>query len=1059
MIGNHAHAAGGAQTAIASPQPGLELRPLTVMFCDMAGSTELSFRLDPEELSNVLVAYRETCGRAVERYGGFVARFVGDSLLVYFGYPKAHDDDAVRATHAALAILHDIKELGARLNHRLGADLSVHIGIHTGPVVAGELGFGALRESAAVVGTTPNIAARLQSAARPGEIVVSESTFEQLGGQFDCERMSIVEFKGIAAPLAPYRVLSARRAPSSETFGREPTLQPLGRDLELELLNDQWAKVIAGQGQVALVRGEAGIGKTRLLQAFVVGTRGQTRGLITCQCSPFFANSAFFPLVDLLRRSLKLDGDLSTAQLAERLQAQFDSGTLPGPETMPLLASMLLAKSSKPLTELELPAQAQREMLIEWLLGWITAPAATQPVIMIVEDVHLADASTLDFLSMLLERIRTAPVFLMLSFRSEFLPFWPNLSHVRTYELSRLSPEHVRAMLARLTVDSPLPAALLETVISKTDGVPLFVEELTKMVIESARFDSMGGGPQTANSTLSVSIPATLHGSLIARLDRHATAKGIAQVAAVIGRGISFKLIRAVAGMDDAILEEKLALLVSAELLYQRGTPPNSTYSFKHSLILDAAYQSLLKSKRAHLHKLVAAALLEQFPAVAGAHPELVARHLSEAGLYESAVTYWRAAGSKALEASASIEAAAHLNKGLADLAALPESSRRAEHEVALQVSLGTALTAIKGYGSSDVEKAYARAHALCENISDSALRFAALTGLHTFYQVHGPLRTARDIAEQLVELADPSGDATLISQAHRRLGWTLFCLGEMHEGKSHLDRVFDLFDATRSVEHSIVYGAHPWVVGFANAAWLEWVIGRPEAALRRSEKSLALARQLGRPLLLAYALCMSAAMRQCRGEPMETLQLADEAAMLALDNSMPYWSAWSAILRGWAMSELGRADEGIVLLRDGLTAYRETGAELFRPHALALLAHASFKLGRHDEALYHLDEALECVEQQNVHFYSAEIHRLRGEVLAERLEQRAECEACFQRSLAIAIKQGALSFELRTAVSLSEVAPIEGQAAIETALARCNADNESGLVDVARLRLHQLSG
>ena len=576
------------------------------------------------------------------------------------------------------------------------------------------------------------------------------------------------------------------------------------------------------------------------------------------------------------------------------------------------------------------------------------------------------------------------------------------------------------------------------------------------MVVESARFGETANGNQRPDAPHSISIPATLHGSLVARLDRHSTAKGVAQIAAVIGREISYKLIRAVAGMDEALLEEKLALLVSAELLFQRGTPPNSTYSFKHSLILDAAYQSLLKSRRAHLHKLVAAALLEQFPGVANSHPELVAHHFSEAGLFESAVVHWRAAGAKALDASASIEAAAHLYKGLDDLAMLPESTRRADHEVALQISLGTALTAIKGYGASDVEKAYARAYALCENIGDSKQRFAALTGLHTFYQVHGPLRTARDIADQLVRLADPTGDAPLIAQAHRRLGWSLFCLGEMQEGKRHLDRVLDLFDPARSVEHSVVYGAHPWVVGFSNASWVEWMVGRPAVAVQRSQQALTLARQLGRPLLLAYALCMSAAMRQCRNEPEETLQLAEEAALLAREDSTPYWTAWSTILRGWSLTQLGQADEGFVQLGEGLTAYRATGAELFRPYSLALLAQASAGLGRCDEALYHLDEALESAEQQDAHFYSVEIHRLRGDVLALLPNSRAEAEAAYDRGLALAIIQGALSLELRTAISLAQVAPSLARQALAGALSRYG--DEADASDAATARKLLLS-
>jgi len=1016
----------------------LERRPLTIMFCDLVGSTQMSGRLDPEEYSEVLIAYREMCFSIVRRFGGFVARYVGDSVLVYFGYPQARDDDCAGAVYAALNISSEMRSLSIQLAHHLEEPLLTHIGIHTGEVIAGELGQGESRERAAVIGVTPNIAARLEAVAGPGEIVISDAIYRQVQGLFECVDLGLLDLKGVASPMHAFRVVSERSAlPNFELFDIRHAMPAFGRDEELGMLLKQWERAKEGFGQVGLISGEAGIGKTRLLQEFAAKVGGEPCALLTCQCSPFFSNSAFFPLLDLLRREMKLNHELSAADIAARLESEFDSGSLPQREAMPVIASML-SNSLPRLQEAKDTPQNQRERIVEWLMLWIMGRSKQHPLIMMVEDLHWADASTIEFLTLLFDQFSSARAFMLLTFRSEFRPPWPIRSHVNHFTLTRLSTQHVRSIVTGLTKGDDLPAPLFEQVVAKTDGVPLFVEELTKMVIEFRNLQPRLPGSAVPESIPSIDVPATLHGSLVARLDRIPAAKGIAQLAAVIGREISYKLILAVSGLEESSLRQKLALLVDAELLFQRGIPPSAIYTFKHSLILDAAYQSLLKTKRAQLHGRTAAALLEQLPAVAESHPELVAHHLSEAGSYEQAVSYWLAAGKRALEASANVEAAAHLQRGLRELAMLPGGASRDGREVALQIALGTALTATQGYGATVVERTYARALALCKNLGDSEQLFTALTGLHTFYQVRGPLKIARDIAGQLVELAQTSGDDQLRAQAHRRLGWTLYCLGEARSGKVHLDKVLALYAPEQSHSHAILYGAHPWVVGFVNSAWLEWTVGAPETGLERSRMALSLARELGRPLLLAYALCMSAAMHQCRGEPEKTLELANEAVALAIDKSMPYWIAWGTTLEGWAMAELGRGDEGTQRLREGLEAYRQTGAELFRPYSLALLADACRKTGRHDEALKYLSEALESTHRQDAHFYTAEIYRLRGEVLSLDGKDDPGAEAAYVESMRVAENQGALSFEISAALGLAALLIKQGRATeIGTTLAR----------------------
>ena len=1018
-----------AQRSAGRPEgDDLERRPLTIMFCDLVGSTEMSGRLDAEDYTDLLVAYREACSAIVRHFGGFVARYIGDSLLVYFGYPRARGDDSAGAVYAALEIDREMRSLSQRFAHLLEHPARIHIGIHTGEVIAGELGQGESRERAAVVGVTPNIAARLEAAAGPGEIVISDATYRQVQELFECIDLGMLDLKGVAAPVHAYRVVAEQVAqPNFELFDVRHSVAAVGRDEELGMLLKQWERAKEGFGQVGLISGEAGIGKTRLLREFVARLGRDECTLLTCQCSPFFSNSAFFPLLDLLRRELKLNHEMPADDIVACLEAEFVSGSLPLPEAMPAIASML-SSSPRPQIDEDNSPQDQRERIVEWLMLWIIERSRERPLIMMVEDLHWADASTLEFLTLLFDQFSSAPAFMLLTFRSEFRPPWPIRSHVSHFTLTRLSTRHVRSLVAGLTKGNALPELLLDQVVAKTDGVPLFVEELTKMVIEFR--DLQTGAPEAlAASNPLVDVPATLHGSLVARLDRIPAAKSIAQLAAVIGREISYKLLLAVSGIDEGSLRDKLALLVDAELLFQRGIPPNAIYTFKHSLILDAAYQSLLKSRRAQLHARTADALLQQLPAVAESHPELVAHHLSEAGSFDQAVVYWLAAGRRALEASANVEAAAHLQRGLKELATLSDAPARAGREVALQIALGTALTATQGYGASAVEGAYARAHALCRNLGDAEQLFTVLTGLHTFYQVRGPLRVAREIAEQLVELAQASEDDQRGAQAHRRLGWTLYCLGEARSGRTHLDRVLALYDPEQSHSHAILYGAHPWIVGFVNSAWLEWTVGAPETGLERSRMALSLARELGRPLLLAYALCMSAAMHQCRSEPARTLELAREAVALALDKSMPYWAAWGGTLEGWAMAELGEADEGTQRLRDGLEAYRKTGAELFRPYSLALLADACGKSGRIDEALNYLGEALESTHRQDAHFYTAEIYRLRGAVLSQRDNDHRAAEAAYVTGVRIAEQQGALSFELGSALGLAALMIKQGRA------------------------------
>jgi class 3 adenylate cyclase/predicted ATPase len=1004
----------------------LERRTVTIMFCDLVGSTELSGRLDPEDLGNVLLRYRESCTRIVHRFGGVVTRYVGDSLLVCFGYPIAHDDDAKRAVNAALHIRSELERTSSSLEGFAGAALSAHIGIHTGEVLVGDLGTGPVREQFALVGETPNIAARLQGEAGPDEIVISQATYRLTKHAFTCDAMPPVRLKGVECPVAAFRVNATQEERLATVSSGDRLSDLVGRAEELEMLARRWDRVLNGSGQVVLLSGEPGIGKTCLLRALMDRCGLDVTKRSVCQCSPYFTNTAYFPFVENIRRQLGLRTQPTQAAVLAALQVAVHARALARRDDLGLVAAVVAGLRLGDTVAPELSPQAQREKFMEWLVDWLTCHPS--PHIVVVEDLHWADASTLDFLSLLVDRVSELPVFVVLTFRAELRVPWPVRSHVLHLTLGRLSPDDAIAFIRRLTEGRDLPPPVLQQILAKTDGVPLFVEEFTKMVVEAGALDAEALDARGAAGRQQIPIPETLRGMLLARLDRQGNAKVVAQIAAVIDREISFRLLGTLSGLDETTLKGHLRSLVDAELLLQRGSPPESTYVFRHSLIRDAAYHSLLKSSRARYHKETAEVLLQHFPVLADSHPEFVAHHFSEAGLGARAFGFWRAAGLRALEGSANVEATAHLRSALRELPAVPRGSDPVA-EVELQIALGAALTAARGYGSSEVADAYARAFALCENLGDEQRLFAALTGLHSFYQVRGPLDRAREVAERLLALASKSRDESQLAQAHRRFGWSLFCGGEMKLGKEHLDVALNLFDATKSREHNIVYGAHPWIVGSANSAWVEWIVGHPDVARERSQSAIGLAREMGRPLPLAYALGMSAAMYQCQGEPGIARDLAAETIALARDNGMPYWMAWGSVLHGWATARAGDWPSGMKTLEEGLGAYRRTGAELFRPHCLCLLAETLQLGGRRDDALEALSEALRSAGEQNVHFYTAEILRLKGTLLLEALDSE-QAEISFREAAVLARSQGAGGFEQTALNALAELLQRAGRVA-----------------------------
>jgi class 3 adenylate cyclase len=727
--------------------PEAERRQLTVLFCDLVGSTILSERLDPEELREVVRAYQATCAAVIGRFDGYIAQYLGDGLLVYFGYPLAHEDDAARAVRAALSIIRALHE-SPELNTHSPVPLQVRIGIHTGLVVVGEVGTGGRREQLAL-GDTPNIAARVQGIAEPDTVVMSASTHRLVHGLFECWDLGPRTLKGVANPLPLYRVLRESDAQSRFEVAIRTGLLPLvGREQEIEMLLQRWEQARAGEGQVVLLSGEAGIGKSRLLQELKerVARAGYTR--IEYRCSPYHQNSALYPVIVHLQRLLQLHRDDTPEAKFKKLADTLSGYRFTQTDTVPLFASLL----SLPTTHFSLPAltpQRQKQKILEALVAWLLEETERHATLSAWEDLQWADPSTLELLSLIIDQAPTAHMLTLLTFRPDFTPPWTARSHVTSVALSRLARQPVEALVAQIARGKALPAEIVQQVVTKTDGVPLFAEELTKMVLESGLLQEREGHYELTGPLPPLAIPSTLHDSLMARLDRLATVREVAQLAAVLGREFSYELLRSVAPLEEAMLQQALTRLIEAELLYQRGLPPQVKYLFRHAMIQETAYQSLLKSKKQQYHQRIAQVLEEQFPETRETHPELVAHHYTEAGLKEQALVYWQQAGQKAVAHSANVEAISHLTKGLESLTTLPDTPAHIQQKLTFYLTLGPALMATKGYADPEVERVYTQARQLCQQSGKTPELFPALLGLSTFYETVATIQSFSSVDDE----------------------------------------------------------------------------------------------------------------------------------------------------------------------------------------------------------------------------------------------------------------------------------------------------------------------
>jgi class 3 adenylate cyclase/predicted ATPase len=989
--------------------PRAERRRLTVMFCDLVGSTALAERLDPEELRELMRAYQGACSEAIARFEGHVAQYLGDGLMVYFGWPTAHEDDVERAVRAALAIILAVKGVAAP------APLRVRIGIATGPVVVGETGAGDASVPKMAVGETPNLAARVQGLAGPDEVVIAAATRRLLGAGFDLEDLAEHVLKGIVEPVRVFRVLAARPVADRFEAARGARLTPLvGRESELALLLDRWQHAMEGHGQAIVLSGEPGMGKSRIVRAFRDRITADGPSGVQYQCSPFFTNTAFYPVMEQLKRAAGFDDD-DTAEVRldklESLLARSDGAVADAPA---LLAALLSVPSEGRYPRLDLSPLRQKERTIEVVSQTLGRLAARTSLLAVFEDVHWIDPSTLELVTYLVARIPEWRVLLLVTHRPEFEPPWDRRrSHVTLHSLHRLSRPQA-ALMAGGVAQKTLPQALIAQIVDKTDGVPLFVEELTKAVLES-------GTP--------LAIPTTLHDPLMARLDRLATAKEVAQLGAALGREFGYELIEAVSPLDAASLREALAKIVDAELLHQRGQPPQARYVFKHALIQDAAYQSLLKSTRQRYHAQIARAIEEHLPETIETQPELLAHHYTEAGRPEEALPYWQDAGKRAVQRSANVEAINHLTRGLELLKTLPDSPEHARQELAFQIALGVPLRAIKGFAAPEVGKAYARALELCHREGQTSQLVPVLRGLWEFHELRAEYEKARDLGEQLVALAGRLQDPAALLVAHDVMGDTLFWLGEFAAARSHLEQGAALYDVRHRQSHIFLYGYDSGVACLGFGAWALWFLGYPDQAVRRAQDALSLARELAHPFSLAFGLQFMAQLHHYRREYALACNLAGEVIAVSSEQGFPLWSGMGTIVRGWALAKQGQGMDGLAQVRQGIAEWQVTGFELEWPHFLAMLADVHGTVDQPGEGLELLAEARAAADKTGEGFWDAEMHRLHGELSLEiATTDPGRAETSFLKAIEIARRQQARSLELRAVVSLSQLWKRQGK-------------------------------
>ena len=1008
-----------ARTQRPAARSRAERRQLTVLFCDLVGSTELSARLDPEDLAQLIRAYQECCAEMIGRWDGHVARYLGDGVLAYFGYPSAREDDAERAVRAGV----DLVAAVGRLQSGDGQQLAARVGIATGKVVVGELiGKGAAQEET-VVGETPNLAARLQAFAKPGSVVIAASTRRLLGGLFELIDLGPVHLKGFAEPHPTWRVVGEGRAEGRFEALRGGHLTPLvGREHELGLVLERWAWAKEGHGQVILISGEPGIGKSRIVRALREQLASESHVALSHFCSPYHTNSALHPMIMQLERAAGFAPDDEPEAKLVKLGRLLGQATSQLDEAVPLIAALLDIPSGEDHPALNLSPQRQKQRTLDALVEQLVGLADTQPVLVVSEDAHWADPSTLELLDLLVERVRYLRALVVVTFRPEFTPPWAEQAHVTSLPLNRLDQRQAAAMVARLTGGKTLQAEVVDQILTRTEGMPLFIEELTKTVVETALQRDTGGPHDGAGPTTPVAIPSSLHDSLMARLDRLGSAKTVAQIAAVLGNSFDTTTMRLLWDGSQEALDRGLDRLVDESLIIRWGIGPHAHFMFKHGLIEEIAYESLLQQDRRKYHLRAAEILCAHAGDFVHVRPELVARHYSVGGLTLVAFDAWLEAGRAAIRRSANAEALGHLRSVEAELSKLEkvEGRRLDDRRVALHMARAPALIALSGWAAPEVEQAY-RSALMSSDRAGARGRdlFDVWRGLYNVYLLRGDLRSARGVAAHLEGTATKSGDRDLFLGSHRAVGLCDFLAGEFHEASKRMQEAISLYDPAQHRHHAFAQGTDPAVIAHSINGWTLWFLGHFEKSVQNSGDAIEAAQRAEHPFSMAYALCLASSLAQCRGHAAEAASRCDTALELSMEHAFPYWHAWASMVKGWSVVELGERDAGLAILKDGLDRYAAKGAAQMRTYGLCLLAEAYQRAGLWSEAGEAATAAIAEAERTGITFYLAEAYRLSGEALCHLSPTQTAGSRMLLRAVHVAERQRSDPLLLRGYLSL----------------------------------------
>ena len=1004
------------------PQPAeAERRQLTVMFVDVVGSTALSGELDPEDYREVLRAYQDACAGVVARYEGHVAKLLGDGTLIYFGYPQAHEDDAERAVRAGLGVV----EAVSALTPRTGVSLRVRIGIATGLVVVGDMVGEGVTEQDAISGETPNLAARLQALAAPGTVVVSETTRGLVERVFEWEDLGAHDLKGFAHPVAAWRAVGEGAFESRFEAVRAGHLTSfVGREQELGLLEERWIQAKEGEGQVVQLSGEAGIGKSRITRVLLDRLVREPHVRLRYQCSPHHVNTAFYPFISQLERAASFSaGDDDDIRL-DKLEALLRRGSDDIADSVPRLAVLLSIGTGDRYPALEIAPQAHKQQTQKALLDQLSGLAERQPVLVMFEDLHWADPTTLEVLEQMVDRIQEWPVLAIVTYRPEFQPPWIGRTHTTTLTLNRLSRRQGAAIVADLTDGKPVPRAVLDQILEKTDGVPLFVEELTKTVLESGLLEEWDDRYVLSGPLPTLAIPSTLHDSLIARLDHLAPVKEMAQTGAVIGREFSYRLLAAVSDSSGAELERALDQLIESELVFRRGSPPDATYVFKHALVRDAAYESLLISNRQAIHGRIFDALEQNFPQLVDADPELLAQHATHAGLVSKAVDYWLRAGKRAASQSANTEAVSHLRNGLELLARLAEGDERDRQELSYLISLGPALMATVGWDAEEVDETYSRARRLAAKTAQPAILFPSIWGLWLVAHAGGAAERARERLKELVDLAVAEDDETMLLQARHAGGSNMCTDGMLHEALQQVEEGVTLYRRGDHSDQALRYGGHdPCVCAQSLGALTQLMLGHFHAAESYSQDAMKLAETVEHQPSVAHAYLYRAELCHLRGEPQEAGERARTVLEIAEPYGLAHYAAWARIHIGWSRARQGEIEAGMEDVERGIENLKEVGIRYHLAQRFAVWAETLAVKGAIEEAVRAADECMTAVTETGERWFEAEALRLKARMAlladADGLDAVA---SLLERAVAVADAQDAKFWKLRASTPLARL-------------------------------------